>query len=1291
MRNAGSNPMHIVEMRGPRALDDSQIEKLVSRAGHELDAEPRIYAEYVHFSWVGRSLSDVEHNLLKDLLTYRGAESGNPPREQSNCIVVPRLGTISPWSSKATDIVSNCGLHYVERVERGIRWWIEPWGKSWLPLIHDRMTQTVIEEHELDELNQQLEPKSLTRIELGDDPYLTLRHVNESMGMALSEPELDYLTGMYRQLNRAPTDVELMMFAQANSEHCRHKIFNAKWLVDGKVQTNTLFDHIRNTTRRSPNTGIMSAYKDNAAVIRGFDCEYLTSPPTHNRYVSLSRKSDILMKVETHNHPTAIAPFPGAATGSGGEIRDESAVGRGSKPKAGLVGYTTSNLRIPGHTREWESNTTVPAHLATPLDIMLEGPVGAAGFNNEYGRPCLTGYFRTFEFNDQDGTIWGYHKPIMLAGGLGNIAGMDVHPEGDNQDLALVVIGGPAMLIGLGGGAASSMHSSSANVELDFASVQRDNPEMQRRCQEVIDRCTALGEISPIRLIHDVGAGGLSNAFPELVKDLNIGGTFDLRAIPVADSNLSPMEIWVNESQERYVLAIYKDRLDSFKDICQRERCPFAVVGESNATKQLLLRDEKSETNPVDMPLADLLGNPPLPRMSIKTALRRKNPLELPEVSLRESVERVLQHPTVASKKFLVTIGDRSITGLVCQEQMIGPYQVPVSDVAITLSGFGGYKGEAMSIGERSPIAVTDPIASVRLAIAEAITNMTGVTVENLSDVVCSANWMAAPNVDGENQALYEAVKEVGERFCPALGIAIPVGKDSLSMQTRWTDSKGEHAVTSPVSLVVSAFCRVPDVRHVVTPELESSDSVLLLLAQNEAKRLGGSILAQTHSQIGDECPDVNAEALKCLFEVSQAMIKKGVVKALHDRSDGGLFVTCVEMAFASKIGIELVVEEDWRADLFNEEIGIVIEVGESDVPDVLNEAKQRDLVCRVVGHTTSNLDVTVRTATRHELLLTQPLVDLEEMWHNVSFEMQCLRDNQACAHEELAEIKHSSIHLTEQLTFDPKQEVCSFSVNIDTKPKVAVLREQGVNGQIEMAAAFLAAGFECSDVHMTDLFEGRESLANFQVLAACGGFSYGDVLGGGGGWAKSILFNEEMRNQFASFFERDVLTLGICNGCQMLSQLNELIPGANHWPTFSRNKSDQFEGRMVQVKIGKTGSLWLDGMSGSIVPIPVAHGEGRASFNRDDDLQFLMESDLIAAQYTDQDGFETQTYPWNPNGSPSGLAGVVSGDGKVLVMMPHPERIFRYVQNTWLRPSERVREESGWMRLFRNARQVMR
>lgn len=1282
--------MRIVVTQGPSALNSAQVEKLLSRAPSTNGSKSRLYAEYVHFSWVKKQLTESEHKKLTDLLIYQGAGPSMSPPEPCSGIVVPRLGTISPWSSKATDIVASCGLEFVDRVERGVRWWIDPWDERWLPLIHDRMTETVIAEDGLDELNQQLESRSLVQIALSDDPYRTLQHANDEMGMALSESELDYLAGMYVQLNRDPTDVELMMFAQANSEHCRHKIFNANWVVDGKVQAETLFDLIRNTKHQSPNQGILSAYKDNAAVIRGFDCSFLTTPPTHNRYVSVSRKSEILMKVETHNHPTAIAPFPGAATGSGGEIRDESAVGRGSKPKAGLVGFTTSNLRIPGHVRDWELENPVPEHLATPLDIMLEGPIGAAGFNNEYGRPCLTGYFRTFEFLDSDGTNWGYHKPVMLAGGLGSISGIDVHPEGDNQQLALVVIGGPAMLIGLGGGAASSMHSSSTNVELDFASVQRDNPEIQRRCQEVIDRCTALGEISPIRLIHDVGAGGLSNAFPELVKDLNVGGTFDLRAIPIADPSLSPMEIWVNESQERYVLAIYQDRLESFKEICHRERCPYAIVGETNATRQLLLQDELSETNPVDMPLADLLGNPPLPKLSIKSAPRTKSPLDLSGVSMMTAVERVLQHPAVASKKFLVTIGDRSITGLVCQEQMVGPYQVPVADVAVTLTGFDGFSGEAMSIGERSPIAVIDPVASVRLAVAEALTNMAGVCVRSLSDIVFSANWMAAPNVEGESQALFEAVRELGERFCPDLGIAIPVGKDSLSMQTRWSDSGGTHSVTSPVSLVISAFSPVPDVRKTITPEFASTDSVLLLIAQDESMRLGGSVLAQTLGQLGEVCPVVEAKALKNLFELVQSMIQTGIVKSLHDRSDGGLFVTCAEMAFASKIGVELQLDEDWLSDLFNEEIGIVVEVSKNDVQQIQDAVGEKSLLCRVIGNTTARKNFVVRARQNREILLDSPLNELEEIWSNVSFEMQSLRDDQQCALEELGQIREPSIHLSEELTFDPSAVSVPFSINVDQKPKVAVLRDQGVNGQIEMAAAFIAAGFECVDVHMTDLFDGRESLANFQVLAACGGFSYGDVLGGGGGWAKSILFNDELREQFATFFERETLTLGICNGCQMLSQLNELIPGTERWPVFTRNQSDQFEGRTVQVKIGATSSVWLEGMCGSIIPIPVAHGEGRASFHKDNDLNLLADANLIAAQYVDQNGVPTQTYPWNPNGSPSGVAGVLSEDGKVLAMMPHPERIFRHIQNTWLRPAERFREESGWMRLFRNARKAI-
>ena len=1279
-----------IALRGPVARNDRQLAKLRIELQSVSSDIQRLYAEFVHVIWLEDDLSPEDLSRLHEILAYHSVAPRQDLEMDYSCAVYPRVGTISPWSSKASDIVQLCGLNQISRVERGVRWWLEPWNERYKPFLHDRMTEDISTARDLNHFEQSVARKPLVHVQLGKDPLEALRAENQTMGLALLEPELEYLAGMYGQLNRDPTDVELMMFAQANSEHCRHKIFNAPWLIDGVTREGSLFDFIRNTTAVASNPNILSAYKDNAAVIRGTTVANLQTSEVDHNYQKSTRESGILMKVETHNHPTAIAPFPGAATGSGGEIRDESAVGRGSKPKAGLVGYTVSNLRIPGLELDWEEDLPHPKHMATPLTIMLEGPLGAAGFNNEYGRPCLTGYFRSFEWQDSDGRHWGYHKPVMIAGGLGSVSEIDVLPEGPADDVVLVVIGGPAMLIGLGGGAASSMSSSGDNVELDFASVQRDNPEMQRRCQEVIDRCTHLGNENPIRWIHDVGAGGLANALPELVNDLHVGGTFELRNIPVADPNLSPMEIWANESQERFVLALHRQRLKTFESICDRERCPYAVVGSTNVTHLLTVMDQLDQTKPVDMPLQDLLGNPPTPTMSVTRSKRRKSALQLPDLTFEQVVDKVLSHPSVASKKFLVTIGDRSITGLVSQEQMVGPYQVPVGDAAVTISDFDSYSGEVMAIGERSPVAVIDPIASVQLAVAEALTNLSGVYVGDLANVVLSANWMAAADLEQEKVALYDAVREIGEEFCTELGIAIPVGKDSLSMRTQWEEDSLSRDVVSPVTLIVSAFCAVPDVRTAVTPQLCKAGSYLLLLSLDDQKRMSGSIVAQTLRQLGDSPPRVEPKALRSFFNFIQTLIQQRRVLALHDRSDGGAFVSCCEMAFAGKLGIELTLDNgEWIQTLFNEEVGVVVEVEPSQVEQIHADARIQNLHSQVIGKTTEVRSVVVKQG--DELLFDRPLSGIEKQWNETSFAMQALRDDDTCAREELDDVVNVRNYLRENLTYDPAEQPEPFFASTKRKPKVAILRDQGVNGELEMAAAFMAAGFDCVDVHMTDLFSNSVSLDDFQVLAACGGFSYGDVLGGGGGWAKTILYNEAVREQFERFFQHDRLTLGICNGCQMLSQLKQLIPGSHLWPAFVRNRSDRFEGRTVQLKIEQNQSPWLENMVGSIIPIVVAHGEGQASFADDDQRREMQRQRLVASTYCSQKGQVVSSYPWNPNGSSGSIAGVTSADGKVLIMMPHPERVFRQVQNTWIRPMERNREPGAWLRLFQNAANALR
>lgn len=1243
-----------------------------------------MHAEYVHILELSQRLDTDQERKVEALLAYETGGIAKTVPTVPTLVVVPRLGTISPWSSKATEIFNLCGLTMVTRVERGVRWWLKDADSDAAvlaePFLFDRMTETVLTTDSFEPLFHNVPPKPLDHIQLGSQPVDALRKCNERLGLALSDAEIEYLVELYARIERDPTDVELMMFAQANSEHCRHKIFNATWTVDGQRVERSLFDSIRNTSEVKQFAGLLSAYADNAAVITGTKTPVQHVELESRRYVDSESQLDILMKVETHNHPTAISPHAGAATGSGGEIRDEGAVGRGSKPKAGLVGYTTSHLRIEDDIQPWEGNLSRPDRIASAYEIMRDGPLGAAGYNNEYGRPALLGYFRTFEHNLDEYRSWGYHKPVMIAGGVGSIRreNVDAATRDANEHELLVVLGGPAMLIGLGGGAASSMRTGASHEDLDFASVQRDNAEMERRCQEVIDSCTNLGTANPIVKIHDVGAGGLSNALPELIHDLQRGASIDLKKVPNADPGMSPMELWCNEAQERYVVALIPDRLTWFEQVCARERCPFAVVGATNASGDLKVADLHSDEDAVAMPMDGLLGKPPKMHRTYTVVPRTTVSDGFQDLDINEVVDRVLRFPAVASKKFLITIGDRSITGLVVQEQMVGPFQVPVADAAITSSGFQSDQGEVMTMGERSPVAVMDPAASARVAIAEALTNMAGVKIQSLDSVVLSANWMAAAGFENEDQALREAVSSVGDEFCPALGISIPVGKDSLSMSTHWD----ENSVTSPLTLIVSAFAHVPDVHTFVTPALCGDDTALLLLSLGSERRLGGSAAAQVYSQLGGVPPDVDDPLqLKKLFKLIQRHLDEVSILSMHDRSDGGLLVTVVEQAIAGRIGLELLCEDDWFPFLFNEEVGVVIETCHDKVNRWEREAKEVGLALTLIGHTAPHKRIVVRDES--QVILDRSLVELEEIWSRTSFEMQRRRDNPVSANEEWSLISARDDGLAERLTFEPD----SVQVMTSAKPLVAVLRDQGINGQLEMAAAFRAAGFEAVDVHMTDLFDGREVLDRFQVLVACGGFSYGDVLGGGGGWAKSILYSSDLREQFSAFFERDTLTLGICNGCQMLAQLRDLIPGANSWVTWAPNLSGRFEGRTVQVRINDVNTPWLEGMGGSQIPVPVAHGEGRANCVNPDQVTRLVQSNLVAMQYVDGYGQVTEHYPLNPNGSPVGIAGLVSSTGKALIAMPHPERVLRAMQQTWRTPLTRsAKQYSGWVRLFQNA-----
>ncbi len=1295
---------------GVSALSAFRNAKLLASIQTRLPSVRALNARFVHFA-DSPALSAQEQQVLDGLLDYGTAAQALVPTLAPDAlqrVVVPRPGTISPWSSKATDIVQNCGLATVRRIERGIAFQVEVSAllsaSDLLVLdgfLHDRMTQAVLPDHaSASVLFERADPRPLQTVDILGRGIEALVQANKTMGLALAADEIDYLYESFNHLNRNPNDIELMMFAQANSEHCRHKIFNASWTVDGVEQTHSLFGMIRNTHAVSPDN-VLSAYKDNAAVMTGSVAGRFFPDPASKQYGYHEEPIHILMKVETHNHPTAIAPHPGAATGSGGEIRDEGATGRGSKPKAGLAGFSVSNLRIPSLPQPWEEEDFGrPAHIASALDIMIEGPIGAAAFNNEFGRPNLCGYFRTFEETVDTGNgpeVRGYHKPIMIAGGIGNIRESHVEKGEIPVGARLIVLGGPAMLIGLGGGAASSMSAGSSNADLDFASVQRDNPEMERRCQEVIDQCWQLGERNPILFIHDVGAGGLSNALPELVKDGGRGGRFSLRDILNAEPQMSPLEIWCNEAQERYVLAVSPQDLAMFKALCARERCPFAVVGETTKEDAIQLFDTHFNNMPIDLPMSVLFGKPPRMHREVRSQQGRPIDLDTSEIALDEAITRVLSLPTVASKNFLITIGDRSITGLVSRDQMVGPWQVPVADAAVTAAAFDTHCGEAMAMGERTPVALLNAPASARMAIAEAVTNIASAAIADISDIKLSANWMVAAGHPGEDAKLYAAVKAVGMEFCPALGICVPVGKDSMSMRTVWQDGDTRRSNIAPLSLIVSAFAPVQDIRRTVTPQLRAdagATDLLLIDLGHGRNRMGGSALAQVYREIGAEAPDVdNAADLKNFFALIQQLNSAGLLLAYHDRSDGGLFTTLAEMAFAGHCGVDVQMEEllgsaqDAVRVLFSEEAGAVLQIPRSQQTAVLQLIEQHGLsdCTRMVG--TLNGRDELRILHGGKLLFEASRVSLQRLWAQTSYEIQAMRDNPACARDEfdtLLDAGDPGLHA--RLSFDVNADITAPYVNLGVRPKVAVLREQGVNGQVEMAAAFDRARFDAVDVHMTDLLSGRIKLDQFNALVACGGFSYGDVLGAGGGWAKSILHNERLRGEFLRFFERDTtLTLGVCNGCQMVSLLKDLIPGASAWPRFVRNRSEQFEARTTLVQAADSNSAFFAGMTGSVFPIAVAHGEGQAEFRSAADLAALQAAGGLALRYVDNRGQSTEHYPQNPNGSPLGIAGLCSADGRATIMMPHPERVFRAVQNSW-RPQD-WQEDAPTLRLFRNAR----
>jgi phosphoribosylformylglycinamidine synthase len=1306
----------MLELAGAQAVSDFRIAKLRPALEALQPGITAISARFIHFVDLERELDPSERALLARLLTYgprqgegesAAAQPAAAAASRHEIVVVPRFGTISPWSSKATDIAHVCGLEAVKRIERGIVWTLQSGaalsrdeiGRLAAPLF-DRMTETVLfDRADAARLFAHEATRPLRTVSLAGGRG-ALVQANTELGLALSDDEIDYLVKNFAALKRDPTDVELMMFAQANSEHCRHKIFNADWVIDGQRQPKSLFAMIRNTHAKSPQ-GVLSAYRDNAAVIEGpLGKRYFPNPENHI-YGAIDEPIDILMKVETHNHPTAISPFPGASTGSGGEIRDEGATGRGAKPKAGLTGFSVSHLRIPGFEQPWETRGLgKPGRIVSALDIMIEGPLGGAAFNNEFGRPNVCGYFRTFEqagAGDVPNRVRGYHKPIMIAGGLGNVRRKHVEKSEIPVGAVIVVLGGPAMLIGLGGGAASSMGSGASSADLDFASVQRGNPEIQRRAQEVIDRCSARWNLNPILLIHDVGAGGLSNAVPEAVAHTpGRGAVIDLAAIPNDEPGMSPMELWCNESQERYVLCVDASKLDDFAGICERERCPFAVIGQIDDTGVLVLEDRKNGTRPVDMPLEVLLGKAPKMLRDVRRVTPPASPFATGKIDFRDAAYRLLRFPAVADKTFLITIGDRTVGGMISRDQMVGPWQVPVADVAVSISDYFGHTGEAMAMGERTPVAVLDAPASGRLAVGEALTNILAADIGSLANVRLSANWMAACGEPGEDAALYATVHAVGEELCPALGIAIPVGKDSLSMKTAWGEGPARKSVVAPVSLIVTAFSPVGDVRRTWTPQLRTDGgaNVLLLVDLGAgANRLGGSCLVQVYGELGAAAPDLDdPRRLKQLAGALAELRAQNLVIAYHDRSDGGVFATLVEMAFAGHCGLDVKLPaplvagpDDAAGALFCEELGVVLQVKAADAAAVHSILVRHGLgaMTHALGAATRELRVRIEAG---GVRIDESWEDLRRAWSETSFRLREMRDEPGCAREEFAAAcDPGAPGLNVALTFDPDEDIAAPFIHT-ARPRVAVLREQGVNSQVEMAAVLERVGFEAHDVHMTDILAGRVTLDRFRGLVGCGGFSYGDVLGAGEGWAKSILYHPRTRAEFQRFLDRqDTFTLGVCNGCQMFAALKEIIPGTGAWPRFVRNRGEQFEGRFSLVEIQRSPSILLLGMDGSMLPIAVAHGEGRAEFANAADAQAFSQSGLVSARYVEGNRSVATSYPANPNGSPFGIASITNEDGRVTLTMPHPERSFRYVQNSW-RP-DGAGEYSGWYRMFANAR----
>jgi len=1294
----------MIVKEGPASHSPFKLESLLRRLQSIDQNIDDLGARFIHLIDSKNDPDEEQDRILDSILEY-GPDWPFGTDEGFKVFTLPRFGTTSPWSSKATDIAKVCGLTSIEKIERGVVFTLALKDKDSAPskevieMLYDRMTEVVITDlKQAKEIFSSLEPQPFSDVDILSDGKKALETANIELGLALNNDEIDYLLEQFTKLNRNPTDAELMMFAQANSEHCRHKVFNADWVIDGVDKERSLFQMIKNTYEAS-SRNVLSAYKDNAAVIAGHKADWFLPHLDDQKYGRFHDEIHTMMKVETHNHPTAISPYPGAATGSGGEIRDEAATGRGAMPKAGLTGFSVSHLFIPGDLQSWEKTIGKPDHIASALDIMLDGPIGGAAYNNEFGRPNILGYFRTFEEENKEesNTSWGFHKPIMIVGGMGNISDSSVKKNDIDAGSLIIVLGGPAMLIGLGGGSASSLNAGSSDSELDFASVQRDNAELERRAQEVITRCFAMGvqnkedNANPIILIHDVGAGGLSNAIPEVADHSKMSADINLRDIDNAEPGMSPLEIWCNEAQERYVLSIHPDDLEVFDQVCKRERCPYAVVGEVATHGNLRLKDEVYDNYPIDMPMDVLFGKPPKTKLEITSEQKSIIDDGLKGIDIEEAALKILRFPTVADKTFLIHIGDRTVGGLVSQDQFVGPWQVPVSDVAVTLKDHFGVQGEAMAMGERSPIAVHNAAASGRIAVGEAITNILSAPIGDIADIKLSANWMSSIMTDRLKQDLYETVEAISVDFCSKIGITIPVGKDSLSMQTSWVNEEKQYKNTAPLSLVISAFSPIDDVNNVITPQLkDKSESILLLIDLGQGQnRMGGSCLSQIYNRSLGETPDIeNPEVLKKFFNAITKLKSRMLIQAYHDRSDGGLFACVSEMAFAGNMGLDLSLEatnqEELLKLLFSEELGCVIQIQNGDLDDVLDILNEASLSNSIypIGTVVKDKQISIKN---NEFNHSFDLKTLRQAWSKMSYEMQKLRDNPETAEEGFKKILDvNDPGLNPKIKFGPTQ--IDYKRLTKSSPKVAILRDQGVNSQIEMAVAFNKAGFNAYDIHMTDILNGQVNLDQYIGLVVCGGFSYGDVLGAGGGWAKSVLFNENAQNQFKTFFHREeTFSLGICNGCQMMSQLKDLIPGADHWPRFVRNLSEQFEARLNMVEVLESNSIFLNGMEGSMIPIATSHGEGRVQYSNDGDMNALIEASGVTIRYVDNFGQPAINYPDNPNGSESGFAGFCSEDGRSTIMMPHPERVMRTEQFSWC-PDD-WKDHGPWARFFVNAR----